>query len=92
MVKTKSHKQPPTILGPGAGKDKVETVVDKKKFIKDFPEFQEDEPDMGDQFMACKPWLGAIKKPTTGPGLGKTDLSAPKENFVIDFVHGYKSN
>jgi WD40 repeat protein len=40
--------------------------------------------------MACKPWLGAIKKPTVGP------LTVVKEpidfTYAIDFVHGYKSD
>lgn len=40
--------------------------------------------------MACKPWLGAIKKPTVGPlAINK---EKPDESFEIDFVHGYKSN
>ena len=57
-------------------------------------EWQEDEFDsdleVGDQFMAVKPWLGAIKEPTTEP---KQAIMAPPDvHYEIDFVHGYKSD
>lgn len=40
--------------------------------------------------MAVKPWIGAIKEPTTQP----LDInpSIPDEAYEIDFVHGYKSD
>ena len=52
--------------------------------------FNESEPEEGDQFMSCKPWLGAIKKPTTGP----LDINPnrPDVSYEIEFVHGYKSD
>lgn len=53
-------------------------------------DFEEEDIEMGDQFMACKPWLGAIKKPTTGPLI--EDASPPTDSYEIDFVHGFKSN
>lgn len=40
--------------------------------------------------MACKPWLGAIKKPTVGPlGVINDPVAC---TYDIDFVHGYKSD
>ena len=47
--------------------------------------------------MACKPWKGAVKKPTVGPG-SEVDTDAqqnstiPDMKFEFDFVHGYKSD
>lgn len=32
-------------------------------------EFYVDPPEIGDQFMACKPWLGAIKAPDVKPAI-----------------------
>ena len=46
-------------------------------------------PEIGDQFMACKPWLGAIKEPTEVPIINP---SPPQDTYEIDFVHGYKSD
>ena len=52
--------------------------------------FAESEPEEGDQFMSCKPWLGAIKKPTTGP---LEEISDPPDcTYEIEFAHGYKSD
>ena len=48
-----------------------------------------DPPEFGDQFMACKPWLGAIKEPDVVPVINK---ERPEQSFGIDFVHGYKSD
>lgn len=39
--------------------------------------------------MACKPWLGAIKKPDEMPVV---NAKPPQESYEIDFVHGYKSD
>ena len=43
--------------------------------------------------MAVKPWLGAIKEPTTQP---KEDLKnrdrPPEERYQLEFAHGYKSD
>lgn len=60
----------------------------------EWQEAQEDEFDsdleVGDQFMAVKPWLGAIKKPQIEP---LDEIAAcPDEQYEIDFVHGYKSD
>ena len=47
------------------------------------------EHDMPDQFMAVKPWKGAIKAPSNPP---KVNESPPDESYEIEFVHGYKSD
>lgn len=52
-------------------------------------DFYVDPPEFGDQFMACKPWLGAIKEPDVMPVVNE---AIPDERFEIDFVHGYKSD
>jgi hypothetical protein len=44
----------------------------------------------GDQFMACKPWKGAVKPQTTEPL--KADPTVPDLGLEFDFVHGFKSN
>ena len=41
--------------------------------------------------MACKPWIGAIKPPTDVDQI-VVNASPPDEQFIIDFVHGYKSD
>lgn len=45
--------------------------------------------DEGDQFMAVKPWLGAIKEPTKPyyKGSGK----APDVTLRLDYAHGYRT-
>ena len=39
-------------------------------------EFFVEPPEVGDQFMACKPWIGAIKQPDVVPHI---DPSKPEE-------------
>ena len=46
-------------------------------------------PGEGDEFMAVKPWLGAIKEPKPKP---KVDPSKPEVEYEIDWVYGYKSD
>ena len=50
--------------------------------------FERIEPGEGDEFAAVKPWLGAIKEPTNHP---KPNKKAPDQEFVIDWVYGYRS-
>ena len=45
-------------------------------------------PGEGDEFMAVKPWLGAIKEPENHP---KPNKKAPKVDLDIDWVYGYRS-
>ena len=46
-------------------------------------------PGEGDEFMAVKPWKGAIKEPIPVP---KIDKSKPKTEYEIDWVYGYRSD
>lgn len=50
--------------------------------------FEKVEPGEGDEFAAVKPWLGAIKEPKNHP---KSVKKAPAEEYVIDWVYGYRS-
>ena len=50
--------------------------------------FEKIAPGEGDEFQAVKPWLGAIKKPKNHPRINK---HAPDDEFVIDWVYGYRS-
>ena len=50
--------------------------------------FEKIEPGEGDEFAAVKPWLGAIKEPKSHP---KPVKKAPAEEYVIDWVYGYRS-
>ena len=45
-------------------------------------------PGEGDEFMAVKPWLGAIKEPIPPPKINK---NKPKDEYEIDWVYGYRS-
>jgi microtubule-associated protein-like 6 len=56
------------------------------------PFFEEQPIHEGDQFMACKPWTGAIKEPTEDSGPIINEASPPDESYAFDFVHGYKSD
>lgn len=46
-------------------------------------------PGEGDEFMAVKPWKGAIKEPVPCP---KANPEKPKEEYEIDWVYGYRSD
>ena len=45
---------------------------------------------LGDEFMAIKPWKGAIKAPK-GYVEGSADCSAPEQELVLEWVYGYAS-
>ena len=42
----------------------------------------------GDEFMAVKPWLGAIVEPTIPPAVNPT---IPEDELHLRWVHGYRS-
>lgn len=53
--------------------------------------FTEDKEDAGDQFMAVKPWLGAVKNSVPSdykPMKGESD--PPNSQLALEFVHGYR--
>ena len=74
-----------------AGEDgeEAKVVEEESDGLPSDDEFYVDPPEMGDQFMACKPWLGAIKEPDNAPDV---NVNPPDQQFEIDFVHGYKSD
>ena len=53
--------------------------------------FAEEEVDAGDEFMAVKPWLGAIKAPSDYLGFKSSQLTRPKVNIELDYVFGYRT-
>lgn len=53
--------------------------------------FVEEEVDVGDEFMAVKPWLGAIKAPSDYMGFKSSQLARPKVNIELDYVFGYRT-
>lgn len=44
----------------------------------------------GDEFMAVKPWLGAIVPPTNGKALLKAGSSSPDVQLELEHIHGYQ--
>ena len=46
------------------------------------------DPGQGDEFMAVKPWLGAIKEPINHP---PPNGDPPEHTYEIDFVFGYRN-
>lgn len=89
--------------GPKLRKDKNKTGLDKYgKPIKDNgsnandydnqdPQaFREEIVDGGDEFMAVKPWLGAIKAPTTFARPQRDFDKAPEFDLTLEYVHGFR--
>ena len=46
-----------------------------------------DDDDGGDQFMAVKPWIGAIVAPSRPPAVS---TSAPDADLSLEWVYGYR--
>lgn len=63
-------------------------IMQKRKPKEEVVEFFEAQ-DEGDQFMAVKPWLGAIKEPTYA--YPKQTGQAPKAKIELEHVHGYRT-
>jgi hypothetical protein len=57
------------------------------------PLFGADGPGGGDEFMAVKPWLGAIVPPVGGPAAAAAAAAAgpPDVQLELEWVHGYRS-
>jgi hypothetical protein len=52
-----------------------------------FFEFEAEEAAEGDQFMAVKPWIGAVKEPDNHPEVNK---SQPDESYTLEHAYGYR--
>lgn len=53
----------------------------------DFFEFEAEEAKEGDQFMAVKPWIGAVKEPDNHPPVNKDQ---PDEQYALEYAYGYR--
>jgi hypothetical protein len=56
--------------------------------------FEQDDPVMGDESKAVRPWLGAIKAPSSGMGSdGKPQglNKAPAIDMKLEWCYGYQS-
>ena len=53
--------------------------------------FMEEEVDVGDEFMAVKPWLGAIKAPSDYLGFKSVQLAKPNVDISLEYVYGYRT-
>ena len=53
--------------------------------------FQVERLDGGDEFLAVKPWLGAIKPPTGYKNPPLNQNHPPKVDLALEYVHGYRA-
>mmetsp|Transcript_5834 Transcript_5834/g.9343 ORF Transcript_5834/g.9343 Transcript_5834/m.9343 type:complete len:222 (+) Transcript_5834:21-686(+) len=68
--------------------EEVEAFEPKDKPESDFFEFQaEDAAEDMQQFMAVKPWIGAVKEPDSHPD---PDSNPPDETYELEYVYGYR--
>ena len=71
--------------------DKVTGEIVESNDPREIPEdaglFEEVDAGQGEQFMAVKPWIGAIKEPLNHP---PPNSSPPDVNFTLDYVYGYR--
>jgi len=49
--------------------------------------FEEVDAGQGDQFMAVKPWIGAVKEPSSHPPVNP---SPPDARYALEYVYGYR--
>lgn len=61
---------------------------DEKKEKGDNALFEIEEAGGGDQFMAVKPWIGALKAPTNPP---HNNPNAPDKTLELEYVYGYRA-
>ena len=53
--------------------------------------FQVETVEAGDEFLAVKPWLGAIREPTGWKKPPLNQQKPPKVELALDYVHGYRA-
>jgi len=75
----------------GLEKDDKHNAVKNGIDFKPKGEFDEDEEEEGDQFMAVKPWEGVVKNSVpTGYKPNKRDGTAPDASIQLEYVYGYR--
>jgi len=66
-------------------------VVDGAEPREDIPDgaglFEQVDAGTGDQFMAVKPWIGAVKEPSSHP---PPNPSPPDARYGLEYVYGYR--
>ena len=55
-----------------SGAEEAADDTESSEELDSMDEFYVDPPEVGDQFMACKPWLGAIKQPDVLPAINES--------------------
>ena len=69
---------------------KTDQVVQYEDGFNDKPEtdfFEFEEVAEGEEFMAVKPWIGAVVEPDNHPEVNK---EAPDVTYAIEHVYGYR--
>lgn len=67
----------------------VEHELDADRPTDDFFDFDEEveEAALTKEFLAVKPWIGAIQEPDDHPPV---DKSPPDESYMLEYVYGYR--
>lgn len=82
--------------GEATDEDNDGEIAKKKKPVKNTKKvetkdtmFAEEDLDKGDEFMAVKPWLGAIKEPSEVKKIPMASKK-PKCSITLDYCYGYR--
>lgn len=67
----------------------IDHVLDADRPTDDFFDFDEEveEVEVTKEFLAVKPWIGAVKEPDDHPPVNK---SPPDETYELEYVYGYR--
>ena len=67
----------------------IEHEIDKDRPTDDFFDFDEEveEEAVTKEFLAVKPWIGAVREPDNHPEVNK---SPPDEEYELEYVYGYR--
>ncbi|CAG9326453.1 unnamed protein product [Blepharisma stoltei] len=69
-------------------KEKAKAKLEDGNAEEDF--FKLEEAGQGDEFMATKPWIGALKAPSDFKRPTRNQKLAPAVDIELEFVHGYR--